>query len=68
VNKLTKKPKDDELLTLYGFYKQATKGDIDTGRRTVACVARLKCLFLKIEWFRHLALDPFNILPSCTIY
>mmetsp|Transcript_2442 Transcript_2442/g.2832 ORF Transcript_2442/g.2832 Transcript_2442/m.2832 type:complete len:87 (+) Transcript_2442:127-387(+) len=30
VQKLTKRPSDDELLDLYGLYKQATVGDNDT--------------------------------------
>ncbi|GME81698.1 unnamed protein product [Ambrosiozyma monospora] len=30
VQNLTKKPTDDELLKLYGLYKQATVGDVNT--------------------------------------
>lgn len=30
VQELTKRPSDDELLELYGLYKQATVGDNDT--------------------------------------
>ncbi|CUM64167.1 uncharacterized protein PRCAT00001760001 [Priceomyces carsonii] len=30
VQNLTKRPSDDELLKLYGLYKQATVGDNDT--------------------------------------
>jgi diazepam-binding inhibitor (GABA receptor modulating acyl-CoA-binding protein) len=30
VNKFSKKPKDDELLIVYGLYKQATVGDVNT--------------------------------------
>ncbi|KAF5209728.1 Acyl-CoA-binding protein [Clavispora lusitaniae] len=30
VSNLTKRPSDDELLKLYGLYKQATTGDNDT--------------------------------------
>ncbi|KAJ8144159.1 hypothetical protein OXX80_001164 [Metschnikowia pulcherrima] len=30
VNSLTKRPSDDELLSLYGLYKQATAGDNTT--------------------------------------
>lgn len=32
VNKLSTKPSDDELLKLYGLYKQATVGDVNTDR------------------------------------
>lgn len=31
VKKLKSKPTDDELKELYGLYKQATVGDINTG-------------------------------------
>ncbi|REG91451.1 acyl-CoA-binding protein [Algoriphagus antarcticus] len=30
--KFTEKPSNEELLKLYGLYKQATEGDIDTER------------------------------------
>ncbi len=32
VNNLSSKPSDDELLKLYGLYKQATVGDVNTDR------------------------------------
>ncbi|OBA20670.1 acyl-CoA-binding protein [Metschnikowia bicuspidata var. bicuspidata NRRL YB-4993] len=32
VNALTKRPSDDELLSLYGLYKQATVGDNTTAK------------------------------------
>ena len=32
VNKLANTPTNDELLTLYGLYKQATLGDVTTER------------------------------------
>lgn len=32
VNKLSSTPSNDELLTLYGLYKQATMGDVTTER------------------------------------
>ncbi|CDR45990.1 CYFA0S21e00364g1_1 [Cyberlindnera fabianii] len=32
VNKLATKPSDDELLSLYGLFKQATVGDVNTDR------------------------------------
>jgi len=32
VNHLSSKPSDDDLLQLYGLYKQATVGDINTSR------------------------------------
>ncbi|EGW30082.1 uncharacterized protein SPAPADRAFT_57544 [Spathaspora passalidarum NRRL Y-27907] len=32
VQNLTTKPSDDELLKLYGLYKQATVGDVNTDR------------------------------------
>ena len=32
VEKLPKKPSDDELLQIYGLFKQATVGDVNTGR------------------------------------
>lgn len=32
VNKLKEKPTDQQLLDLYGLYKQATVGDINTDR------------------------------------
>ncbi|GEQ66745.1 hypothetical protein JCM33374_g408 [Metschnikowia sp. JCM 33374] len=32
VNALTKRPSDDELLSLYGLYKQATVGDNTTSK------------------------------------
>ena len=32
IHKLTVKPTNDELLNLYGLYKQATVGDINTTR------------------------------------
>jgi len=32
VKNLKQKPTDDELLELYGLYKQATVGDVDTAR------------------------------------
>ena len=32
VKKLTEKPTDEELLELYGYYKQATVGDVNTER------------------------------------
>lgn len=32
MNNLVKKPNDDELLKLYGLYKQATVGDVNTDR------------------------------------
>lgn len=32
VNALTKRPNDDELLELYGLYKQATVGDNETSK------------------------------------
>lgn len=32
VNKLATKPSDDELLKLYGLFKQATVGDVNTDR------------------------------------
>ncbi|CAG89732.1 DEHA2F22638p [Debaryomyces hansenii CBS767] len=35
VQKLTKRPSDDELLDLYGLYKQATVGDNDTAEPSV---------------------------------
>lgn len=31
VNKLKETPSNDDLLELYGFYKQATVGDVNTG-------------------------------------
>ncbi|VVT55018.1 uncharacterized protein SAPINGB_P004378 [Magnusiomyces paraingens] len=35
VNKLTKRPSDDELLELYGLYKQATIGDNETPKPAI---------------------------------
>ncbi|KAK9378754.1 acyl-CoA-binding protein 2 [Kockiozyma suomiensis] len=35
VQKLPKKPTDDELLSLYGLFKQATVGDNDTPKPSV---------------------------------
>ena len=32
VKKLTEKPTDQELLDLYGYYKQAVVGDVNTDR------------------------------------
>lgn len=32
VKKLTERPSDQELLDLYGYYKQVTVGDINTDR------------------------------------
>ena len=32
VNQLASKPTDDELLPLYGLFKQATVGDVNTDR------------------------------------
>lgn len=32
VNELKNKPSNDELLKLYGLYKQATVGDVNTGK------------------------------------
>ena len=32
VNKLSSTPSNDELLTVYGLYKQATMGDVTTER------------------------------------
>tara|TARA_Y100000589_G_C26912369_1_gene530859 strand:- start:365 stop:634 length:270 start_codon:yes stop_codon:yes gene_type:complete len=32
VNNLTKKPTNEELLMIYGLYKQATVGDVNTDR------------------------------------
>ncbi|XP_057326811.1 acyl-CoA-binding protein homolog [Microplitis mediator] len=32
IKSLTKRPSDDELLELYGLFKQATVGDVDTAR------------------------------------
>ena len=32
VNKLTERPTNEELLDLYGYYKQATVGDCNTSR------------------------------------
>lgn len=32
VKKLTERPTDEELLELYGYYKQATVGDVNTER------------------------------------
>ena len=32
VKEWTKRPSDDELLKLYGLYKQATVGDVNTDR------------------------------------
>jgi len=32
VNNLTEKPSDDILLSLYGFYKQATVGNVNKSR------------------------------------
>ncbi|ODN05914.1 Acyl-CoA-binding protein [Orchesella cincta] len=32
VKNLVKKPSDDELLEIYGLYKQATVGDVNTAR------------------------------------
>lgn len=37
VNELKKKPSNDELLKLYGLYKQATVGDVNTGKRHIGC-------------------------------
>ena len=34
VKNLTKRPDDDELLTIYGLYKQVTIGDCDTPEPT----------------------------------
>jgi len=31
VKNLKSKPNDDEMLELYGLYKQATVGDVNTG-------------------------------------
>ncbi|KAG8037510.1 hypothetical protein G9C98_005720 [Cotesia typhae] len=32
IKSLTKRPSDDELLELYALFKQATVGDVNTGR------------------------------------
>ena len=32
IKKLTERPSDQELLDLYGYFKQATVGDINTAR------------------------------------
>jgi len=39
VNHLSSKPSDDDLLQLYGLYKQATVGDINT------------CMFFRFHMF-----------------
>lgn len=47
VKKVKTRPTDQELLDLYGLYKQATVGDVNTGMRccrmrTIHCVTFLK--------------------------
>ena len=37
VKKLSTQPNDQELLELYGLYKQSTVGDCDTGMRRLSC-------------------------------
>lgn len=41
VEKLTKKPTDAELLEIYGLYKQATVGDVNTGKSCLGFTGKI---------------------------
>lgn len=38
VKNLVKKPSDDELLQIYGLFKQGTVGDVNTGKNIDICL------------------------------
>lgn len=53
VNKLKEKPSDEDLLEIYGLYKQATVGDVNTSRPGMFDLKGFFCccpnLFFKLE-------------------
>lgn len=51
VKKVKTKPSDQELLDLYGLYKQATVGDINTGMRCCRKTLHYHAKFPKVSTF-----------------